>query len=158
MPLPVPPLSHISWGGWAVVTIQHSKLSWLKAIAFYYSHTWRPKDCTWLAGSSLPSSDSGTQEPYFVILPSSVCVFQGYCASLHPADGRGRRKGNGTQRAVHHSDHIPRIRAPSLGHTYLQKEAGKCNPRVGPEGRENRFGEQLGSVSSDSFILPSWPL
>lgn len=55
--------------------------------------------------------------------------------SLHPAGRRRTRKGNGTQRAVHHSDHIPWIRAPMLGHTYLQKEAGKCNPRVGPEGR-----------------------
>lgn len=59
---------------------------------------------------------------------------------------KGEEKGNGTQKAVHHFDHIPWIRAPTLGHTYLQKEARKCNPRVGPEGRGNRFGEQPGSV------------
>jgi len=58
----------------------------------------------------------------------------------------GRKRGTGPKGLCRHSAHIPWIRAPSLGHTYLQKEAGKCNLRVSPEGRENRFGEQPGSV------------
>lgn len=155
-PLPVPPQSHTGWYGLAVVTIQCSNLSWLKAIVFIFHAHKDPMSVPDWRGAH--SSDSGTQEPSFVILPSSVCGFWGYCACLHPSNGSGKRRGNRTHRTMHHSAHIPWIRAPSLGHTYLQKEAGKCNLRVGPEGREKRLGEQPGSLWSNSFNLPSWPL